>query len=115
MAKLRFEGIEELEKGLLEKVGLDAVKRIVQHNGSEMQDGIQSNAEFKKGYQTGATHQSVHLEFEDGGLTANSGPTTEYAPYLEKGTRFMEAQPFVKPAFDEQKKQFKKDLERLTK
>jgi HK97 gp10 family phage protein len=114
MARLQIEGVEELVAKLKKNVTLDDVKRVVRQNGSEMQSGIQDRAEFKKGYQTGATHQSVRLEFEDGGLTANSGPTTEYSPYLEHGTRFMEAQPFVKPAFDEQKKQFKKDLDKLT-
>jgi hypothetical protein len=34
---------------------------------------------------------------------------------LEYGTRFMEAQPFVKPAYEVQKEQFKKDLDKLVK
>ena len=113
MAKIVFEGIEELEKGLLDKVGLDAVKRIVRQNGDELQRGIQNHADFKMGYSTGQTKRSVVLDITDDGLTAESGPTTEYSEYLEKGTRFMSAQPFVKPAFDEQKEVFKKDLKKL--
>ena len=46
-------------------------------------------------------------------MTATVEPTAEYAPYVELGTRFMEAQPFLKPAFEEQKKQFEKDLKEL--
>ena len=34
-------------------------------------------------------------------------------PYLEYGTRFMDAQPFVRPAFDEQKEKFKDDMQKL--
>lgn len=33
--------------------------------------------------------------------------------YLEYGTRFMSSQPFVRPALEEQEKQFKSDLEKL--
>lgn len=51
---------------------------------------------------------------KDNGLTAESGPTTEYAEYLEYGTRFMEAQPFIKPAFDKQAEKFKRDMKKLT-
>ena len=37
---------------------------------------------------------------------------TEYAEYVEKGTRFMEKQPYMKPAFDAQKPQFLRDLKK---
>ena len=40
-------------------------------------------------------------------------PTAEYAPYVEFGTRFMNAQPYLKPAFKKQSKQFRKDMNEL--
>lgn len=113
MPKIKFEGAEELLKKLKANVTLDDVKKTVKKNGREMQQKIQSNAKFTKGYQTGTTKRSVGLEIKDGGLTAESGAETEYAPYLEFGTRFMEAQPFIRPAFDEQKKQFQNDMNKL--
>ena len=115
MGVIKVEGLEELQKKLKQNANMDDVKRIVRQNGSELQRKIQSNADFDKGYQTGTTKRSVGLEIKDGGLTAESGPTTEYSEYLEFGTRFMEAQPFVKPALDEQSKQFEKDLKKLVK
>ena len=54
-------------------------------------------------------------EISDGGLLAKSEATAEYAPYVEWGTRYMEAQPYMKPAFNEQKEQFRRDMNRLTK
>ena len=48
-------------------------------------------------------------------MTAESGPTTEYSPYLEYGTRFMSKQPFVKPALEEQEKKFNADMQKLVK
>lgn len=113
MGTLKVEGLDELQKALKDKVTLDDVKRVVRHNGSRMQQKMQANADFKKGYQTGATKRSIGLEIKDGGFTAEVGPETEYSPYLEYGTRYMEAQPFIKPAFDSQKKQFNSDMQKL--
>ena len=115
MPKIKIEGLEELQKALKDNITMDDVKRVVRQNGSEMQEKIQNNADFKKGYQTGNTKRHIGLEFKDGGFTAEVEPKTDYSPYLEHGTRFMEAQPFVKPGHDEQAKQFKKDMQKLVK
>ena len=113
MGVIRIEGLEELQKQLKKNANMDDVKKVVRQNGSQLQQKIQRKADFTKGYQTGATKRSVTLEFSGDGLTAESGPTTEYAEYLEFGTRFMDAQPFVKPALEEQSKKFESDLRKL--
>ena len=113
MAKITVDGLDKLKKALKEKVTLDDVKKVVRKNGQELQEKIQGNADFKMGYQTGTTKRSVGLEIKDSGMTAESGPETEYSPYLEYGTRFMDAQPFVRPAHDEQKQKFKSDMQKL--
>ena len=113
MGVIRVEGLEELQKQLKKNANMDDVKKIVRHNGSQLQQKIQRKADFKMGYQTGTTKRSVGLEITDGGMTAESGPTTDYAEYLEFGTRFMDAQPFVKPALEEQSKKFESDLRKL--
>lgn len=113
MPKIKVEGLDDLQKALKKNVTMDDVKKVVRHNGQELQRGIQQNADFTRGYATGQTKRSVDLEIKDGGLTADSGPTTEHAPYLEYGTRFMDAQPFVRPAYTEQKAKFKSDMQKL--
>ena len=113
MAKIKWEGLEELQKKLRDNVTMNDVKRVVRKNGADLQQKIQEKAEFTQGYQTGQTKRSVDLVIQDGGFTADSGPTTEYSPYLEYGTRFMEAQPFVRPALEEQSKKFKSDMQKL--
>lgn len=115
MASIKVEGIEKLEKKLRKNITLDDVKRVVRVNGSQLQAKMHRNADFKKGYQTGTTKRSIGLELKDGGFTVEVGPETEYSPYLEYGTRYMDAQPFIKPAHDEQKEKFKSDMERLVK
>lgn len=127
MASIKVEGLKRLEKALKDNKTMDDVKRVVRHNGSQLQKKMQTKADFKKGYQTGTTKRSIALEFEDDGFTVATGsiepvinkktnqPATEYSPYVEYGTRFMEAQPFVKPAYEEQAVKFKQDMQRLVK
>lgn len=113
MADIQVKGLDKLQKALKENVTLDDVKRVVRHNGSQLQKRMQGKADFRKGYQTGQTKRSIGLEIKDSGFTAQVGPETEYSPYLEYGTRFMEAQPFIKPAYDEQKEKFVRDMKKL--
>ena len=115
MPKIQIDGLKELQASLKEKVTLDDVKQVVKHNGAELQRKMQDNADFKKGYATGTTKRSIGLEMKDSGFTAEVSPETEYSPYLEYGTRFMDAQPFVRPAYNEQKQKFKQDMQKLVK
>lgn len=113
MPKLTVTGLDELEKALKKNVRMDDVKRVVRHHGAALQERMHDKADFKMGYQTGDTKRSIGLEIENGGFTASVGPETEYSPYLEYGTRFMEAQPFVKPSYQVQKEKFKQDMQKL--
>lgn len=109
MAGIKFEGIAKLDKGLEKRMDLNAVKTVVRKNGADMQAKSQRNAPVD----TGTLKRSIGLDLSDNEMTATVEPTAEYAPYVELGTRFMEAQPYLKPAFEEQKKQFEKDLQKL--
>lgn len=113
-------GMEKLQKKLRKNVDLNEVKKIVKTNGAEMQAEAQRNANFKGHYEgkkfvppTGTLRRSIGLEITDGGMIAEVEPTAEYAPYVEFGTRFMNAQPYLKPAFEKQSKQFRKDMNEL--
>lgn len=109
--KVRFNGAAELTAALKRNMKEKAVKRIVRQNGAELQARAQKNAPVD----TGTLKRSIGLEISDGGLTATVAPGTEYAEYVEFGTRYMNAQPYVKPAFNVQKEIFKRDLNNLMK
>lgn len=113
MPRISIDGLEELEKKLKANATLNDVRRVVRQNGTELQKRMQQKADFEKGYQTGTTKDSIGAETKDAGFTVEVGPTTEYSPYLEYGTRFMEAQPFIRPALEEQTEKFKSDLQKL--
>ena len=125
MAEIKFEGIAKLNKGLKKRMDMGKLKSTVKKNGSAMESRAKRNAVFKGHYAweegkgmvfkkpTGNLKRSIGIDISDGGMTATVEPTAEYAPYVELGTRFMEAQPYLKPAFDDQKKQFEKDLQKL--
>lgn len=118
MAKeIRFEGIYELDKKILDSLDLNAVKRVVQKNGDQLNGRMKRKTQtaFVQGYSTGDTAGSINTELSDGGMTAAVGPDTDYHPYPEFGTRFMEPEPYIKPAWEEQAVQFKKDMDKLVK
>ena len=60
---------------------------------------------------TGATKRSISVNSNKvGRFKYKVAPGTAYAAYVELGTRKMSAQPFIKPAFDDQKKNYLKTI-----
>ena len=130
MADVRFElkGLEKLQKKLQKVAKMEEMERIIEKHGAEMQRKAIINAfKFRGHYEgrgknkhfvkpTGATKRSISVNSSKvGRFKYKVAPGTDYAAYVELGTRKMSAQPFIKPAFDDQKKLFKNDLERLVK
>ena len=114
-AKITLEGVDDLTSALKAKMDLTEVPQIVKKHGAQLSSRTQSNmqAAYTHGYSTGRTRRSVKPIFSDGGMTVSVGPTTDYFPYLEYGTRFMSAMPTLKPAFDVQSQMFINELKRL--
>jgi len=130
LADLRFElkGLEKLQSKLQRVAKMEEVEHIVEKHGEAMQKKAVNNASRFRGHYegrgknkhfvkpTGATKRSISVNSSKvGRFKYKVAPGTNYAAYVELGTRKMSAQPFIKPAFDNQKEEFKKDLERLVK
>lgn len=116
MARItKIEGLEELKAGLKGHMDLVPVENLVKKHGAQLSSRTQENmrATYVHGYSTGRTRRSVKPIFSDAGMTVSVGPTTDYFPYLEYGTRFMNAMPTLKPAFDVQSVMFINELKRL--
>lgn len=122
MAGIKIEGLDKLQKHLKKQYTLDDVRNVVKMNGAELQKKAQRKAPIGTpestgipGYKGGTLRGSIGLEITEAGMTAEVEATAEYAPYVEYGTRFMKAQPYIRPSLEEQKKSFKNDLSKLLK
>ena len=120
MPKIKLEGMEKLQVKLKKNVQMSDVKRVVKANGAALQEAAQRKAPVGTpqstgipGYVGGTLKRSIVLEIRDGGLTAEVEPTAEYATYVEYGTRFMNAQPYMRPTYNQQKEKFKSDMKKL--
>lgn len=127
MPKVKIVGVEKLQKKLRRNVAMEDVKHTVRKHGSQLEAKAKRKAEFKGHYEwskeaggevfvkpSGNLKNSIRTEVRNGGMTAEIEPTAEYAAYVELGTRYMKAQPYLKPAFEEQKTKFRNDMKKLT-
>ena len=104
-------GVEAIVGKLRKNVTLTEVKQAVATNGAEMT----RNAQRLAPVDTGILKGSINLSIEDGGMTSVTRDGVNYGKYLDLGTRFMSAQPFMTPAHNLQAKKFKRDMEMLVK
>lgn len=123
MAEAKIEGLSALvQKFNALKYTGPQIRDVVKKNGAELQQQTQKNMleEYKGHYEgkkfvkpTGATRRSAAVEIKDNGMTAVVAPNTSYFPYLEYGTRFMEARPTLGPAFKRVSPIFIEDIKRI--
>ena len=123
MAEAKIEGLSALvQKFNALKYSGTQIRDVVKKNGAELQQQTQKNMleEYKGHYEgkkfvkpTGATRRSAAVEIQDNGMTAVVAPNTSYFPYLEYGTRFMEAKPTLGPAFKRVSPIFIEDIKRI--
>lgn len=120
LVDVKIEGLQALISDLdARKYSGKQIKNVVMKNGADLQEDAQKRmtktVAYVKGYSKGTTRRSTTLSISDGGMTATVAPHTEYFSYVEYGTRFMEAEPTLNPAFQKIKQQFYKDVMDLVK
>lgn len=106
---ISIRGIKDLEAKLKRNATLNDVKKIVKLNGAEMNKAAVRKVPVDSGF----LKRSIIFQMSDNGFSAGSIAQAHYAPYVEYGTRFMAAQPFMYPSYLAQKNQFLADLRRL--
>lgn len=107
----RWVGMNEIRGHLEDGISMEAVKTVVAFHGSEMQQ----TAQICVPVDTGFLKDSIELDLLDGGLTAHVEAYAEYAAYVEFGTRYMEAQPYIRPAYDQESVRFFESIGKLCK
>ena len=109
---VKLNGTEEVLK-MLQKAGkLEAVKQVVKADGGSLQARAMRKAPVAP-VNGGTLKRSISIELIDQGLTAKVEPHTDYAAYVEYGTRKMEAQPYMKPAYEQTVEEFKAHIKKV--
>ena len=120
LVDVKIEGLQALISDIdARKYSGKQIRNVVMKNGANLQEDAQKRmtktVAYVKGYSKGTTRRSTTLSISDDGMTATVAPHTEYFPYVEYGTRYMEAEPTLNPAFQKIKQQFYKDVMDLVK
>lgn len=111
MAKITWQGMPQLKRKLESNMNMAAVKKLIKYHGAGMDRRAKTYVPVGE---TGNLKGSIMLQIVDNGLAAEISAGMHYAPYVEYGTRFMSAQPYIRPAFNEQKALLLSDLLLLT-
>lgn len=107
---MRIDGMDALILHLERGAQIEEkVKEIVKKRTSE----LNRNAQRYAPVDTGELRRSIISTYENGGLVGLVKANMHYAPYVEYGTRFMVAKPFLRPAFYEVVFEFQEDLKWL--
>lgn len=119
-SRITWRGDKELAKVLQKKAQMSAVKNVVKKNGAQLSDLTKTFMQstggvYVKGYSKGNNQKSTNIEIVDNGMTAKQTTNSDHIGFTEYGTRFMQAEPAIKPAFDRTKVIFKNDLNNLVK
>lgn len=121
--KIKDKGLAKLMANLesREKNMQSMTTKVVTEYTGQLKDEAHKNAEpgkiFVKGYSQGNIRDNLTDSISTNGykVTGEVGTTMHYAPYVEYGTRFMEAEPFMKPAVDKVEEKFIKACEAMVK
>ena len=108
---VQFSGLEALQDKLRRNAPLLDVQMVVRSNGAE----LTRNAQALAPVDTSRMKNATLMFLEDGNMTSGVRVHTNYAGYVDKGTRFMSAKPFVGNSFNLQALNFKREINMLMK
>ena len=107
--KIDIEGADELVRSIRNRLGSDRVVPVIRRNTSQ----AQAKAMRLAAVDTGFMKRSITMRIDISGLAGYIVAGADYSPYVEMGTRYMSAQPFMRPAAREQAPIFLSDLRNL--
>ena len=102
-------GIERVVGKLRKNATMNDVKNVVKSNVTEMTRNAQRLAPVDTGFLKG----SIVASIDD--LEGSTDVGAYYAIYVDNGTRFMGARPFLTSSFDLQSENFRREMKMLVK
>lgn len=94
------------------KLLVPRIRAGVQQTVAETALLIESDAKQFAPVDTGRLRSSIHADIAPNGLSATVATNVSYAIFLEMGTRYQRAQPFMFPAFEKNRAAFVSNLKR---
>jgi len=88
----------------------DKIKQVVQIAARNIEKDAKQRMADWPAVDTGTTMNSIFVDPGSPSFSQHIGPTTEYAPFIEFGTRYMSARPFMIPALEKEAPRFKEAL-----
>ena len=107
--KIEIEGGDELVRSITKRVDADRVVPVIRRNTSQ----AQAKAMRLAAVDTGFMKRSITMRIDISGLAGYIVAGASYSSYVEFGTRYMDSQPFMRPAAREQAPIFISDLRNL--
>lgn len=115
----KWVGSEKLATALLKRAGLKIPKQLIKKHTAQLEEReklfMGQGGVYVKGYSQQENRKHTNLSIENDGLTGKVTTNTEHIVYIEHGTRYMAAEPAIKPAFDRQKQLFKAEIKSIVK
>lgn len=98
--------------GLLNRAKLlvPRIRQGVQQTVAQTALLIETDAKLYAPVDTGRLRSSIHAEIAPNGLSAVVNAGTSYAVFVELGTRYQRAQPFMFPAYEKNRAAFVANL-----
>lgn len=106
---MKVVGVEKVAGKLRKNATMNDVKNVVKSNVTEMT----RNAQRLSPVDTGFLKGSITLNI--GGLEGSTDVGAHYGGYVNNGTRFMGARPFLTDSFELQRENFRREMEMLVK
>jgi len=88
----------------------DKIKTVVQIAARNIEKNSKQLITDLQAVDTGDTRSSIFVDPGTPSFSQKIGPTTEYAPFIEFGTRYMAARAFMIPTLEKEAPRFKEAL-----
>lgn len=123
--KVEIIGADVLKGSLMEAATLKHVKEAVRYYTIQLDQSAKRKAVFRGHYEwvkgkgkvwtkpTGNLRRMIAFKIEPSGLEGVVKSAANYAGYVEGGTRYMDAQPYLRPALNEIYPKFLEQLKRF--
>ena len=84
----------------------DKIKTVVQIAARNIERDAKQRMTDQDAVDTGDTRGSISVDPGTPSFSQRIGPETEYAPFIEFGTRYMAARPYMVPALEKERNRF---------